>query len=226
MGAPPARCRRRSRLHRASFSAVRQLPYRLDDAARLLHRLPMGSGCARQTRRLPFPATGHLRTLSNRRTARFSPAPNSRHCHHAFPDHAELPRHSRQRHVPKLGHIGGACGLSRSRICQRTDGLRVAHAAPFQPRSARFHFAHPADRAVLCHRFRVRAQSCGRIAPRLSARKFLQGHCCRADGRCRVLCTGCRRGLLYCAVARTSGQALCHPPLPSKRARTPSGSFA
>jgi APA family basic amino acid/polyamine antiporter len=80
----------------------------------------------------------------------------------------------------------------------------------FQPRTARLHPAHAADRAVLCYRLRICAQGCGRILPRISAGKFLQSY--RHGAACGrgLLCFRDWLGVLHRAVGEFAGQALCH----------------
>ena len=70
-----ARRRRRNRLHLGRFLAPRQLRHRLDDDARLLHRLPVGSRRRRPHRRLHRSRPRFDGTLPHRRPPRVSSAP-------------------------------------------------------------------------------------------------------------------------------------------------------
>ena len=62
----------------AAFSRPSQFLHRMDDDARLLHRLPMGSGCGRPHRRLHYSVARFSRDLPHRRTPGLSAAPDRR----------------------------------------------------------------------------------------------------------------------------------------------------
>ncbi len=97
MGAASSGCRRRSCLHCTSFSADRKLFHRLDDAAGVLHRVPVGSGRSRQTCGVHFPIAEFVRVVPGGGAARFPAAAATRHPADRFSRVAELPGHSTER---------------------------------------------------------------------------------------------------------------------------------
>ena len=73
-----ARRRRRGRLHREGLSPIHQLRHRMDDGARLLHRLSVGSRRRRKNCSLHFPSARFDGALSHRRTAGVFAPPDHR----------------------------------------------------------------------------------------------------------------------------------------------------
>ena len=112
--------RRRSRLHRGSFSSHRQLLHRLDHAARIFHRLSLGGGRRRKTCWIPDPVTEFDGALSHRRPASVFAAPAAGSLDDAVSRRAQLSRHPRKRHVPRVGYNYGS-GPVRNRCVWKRD---------------------------------------------------------------------------------------------------------
>jgi hypothetical protein len=100
-----ARRRGRDRLHRERFPATSQLLHRMDDDARLFHRLPVGSRGRWPHRRLYLSRARFDRVVSSGRQAGLPSAPGHRACAHGTGYGGELSRHPVERDVSKLEHV-------------------------------------------------------------------------------------------------------------------------
>jgi hypothetical protein len=97
----------------------RQLLHRMDDDARLLHRLPVGSRGRWPHRRLHRSCARFDRNLSHRRTSGLSSAPHHRSRPHGSAHHAELSRRPPQRHFSELDFLRHARPVHRLRRARR-----------------------------------------------------------------------------------------------------------
>ncbi len=138
-GGRHARRRGRDRLHRGSFFPTHQLLHRMDDDARLLHRLPLGSRGRRPHRRLHHPRARFDRDLPHRRTPRLSPAPDHRSRPHRAAHYAELSWHPPQRDLPELDvlrHSGPVyrfcCARRKQRIAAQLPSALYSRARWFR----------------------------------------------------------------------------------------------
>ena len=107
------RCRRNC-LHFGSLSSWHQFRNRLDDDARILHRLPLGSRRGGTRRSYHFPAHRLNRTLSRRRQAGIPPASPRRIRPDRISNGPQLSRSSPQRDLPELDQPLGLSHYSYS----------------------------------------------------------------------------------------------------------------
>src|SRR5882672_646811 len=151
----------RSCLHGPGFPANRQLFYGLDDAAGVLHRLPVGSGGGGQTCRLYFPFAGFIRIVPSRWSARLPAASAARYCTHAVSRAPELPRDTIERQFSELDDDVGTSSLRRPVRYQRCLRGSCQFSSSVSRRSIDFHRADTSNRPLFHDRIRIGAQGGG-----------------------------------------------------------------
>src|SRR5882724_10066678 len=202
--------RGRSCLHRRSVSSHRQLLHRMDHAARVFHRVPVGSSRRWQTCWIPDPVSRFDRALSHRRPASVFAAPAARHFVDVVPWRAQLPWHPRQCHVSGLGHDHRSRLVRNRCVWKRDSRIGYKHASRLFCGAPRLDITRVADRALLYDGIRIRSESGGGSAQGISFARILSRDCAGAFCWLCILC-GRDCGRFFCgAMAKLVGKTIRH----------------
>ena len=138
----------RGRLHCRGFSAGCQLFHRVDDAASVLHRVPVGSGCRGETCGVHLSIAEFARIVSSRGAAGFPAASGVGHRAYDFSCGAQLPGHPLERQFSELDDGDRALTLRPPPGHQRRSWRSCQFSSRVSHDALRINPAHAPDRAV------------------------------------------------------------------------------